>query len=125
MSKQVSRMQTSARGSAPSRVVLAVALSVVLVAVGAGAAVVALTDRPVWVGATDDLGRELRVVAVRPLPEPRRDGSTPLERAIVERTSVRSFAERALTDAEIGQLLWAAQGELTSGGRTVPSAGAL
>lgn len=126
MSKQVSQMQTSTRGSARTgRVALAVIVSVVLVAVAVGAAVVALTDRPAWVGATDDLGRELRVVAVRPLPEPRRDGSTPLERAIVERASVRSFAERPLTETEIGQLLWAAQGELASGGRTVPSAGAL
>lgn len=49
-----------------------------------------------------------------------------LERTFERRRSVREFASRSLDEAEIGQLLWAAQG-LTSDrdGRTAPSAGAL
>jgi SagB-type dehydrogenase family enzyme len=60
------------------------------------------------------------------LPEPRRDGSISLERCIGQRRSVRHFPDQALTKAELGQLLWAAQGVTgPDGGRAVPSAGAL
>lgn len=126
MSEQHARTPGSgARVAGGARVVVAAGASLLLVAVAVTAAVLALADRPAWVGTRDEVGREVRVVAVRPLPQPRLDGRTSVEEAMVERTSVRTFADRPLADAELGQLLWAAQGELAGGGRTVPSAGAL
>lgn len=64
-----------------------------------------------------------RIVA---LPEVRRDGDISLEEVLGKRRSVREFSAAALRLAEVGQLLWAAQG-LTGpqGRRTAPSAGAL
>lgn len=60
------------------------------------------------------------------LPAPRLDSDFSLEKAILERRSVRSFSKDALTLAELSQLLWAAQGVTDpSGKRTAPSAGAL
>jgi SagB-type dehydrogenase family enzyme len=60
------------------------------------------------------------------LPEPRRDSDTSLEEALLGRRSVRSFSEKALTLAQVSQLLWAGQGITDpSGKRTAPSAGAL
>jgi SagB-type dehydrogenase family enzyme len=60
------------------------------------------------------------------LPEPRRDSGYSLERALVERRSVREFAETPLSLAELAQLAWAAQGVVAgSGRRTTPSAGAI
>jgi SagB-type dehydrogenase family enzyme len=64
------------------------------------------------------------VVPVIALPAPRTDGDVSLERSIIRRGSTREFSERDLTDAQLGQLLWAAQGERAEG-RTVPSAGGL
>lgn len=60
------------------------------------------------------------------LPEPNLEGRLALERAIERRRSVRDFQDRPITEAELGQLLWAAQGVSHPDGlRTVPSAGAL
>ncbi len=60
------------------------------------------------------------------LPEPRLQSDTSIEQALLQRRSVRELREEPLTLAELGQLLWAAQG-ITSprGFRTAPSAGAL
>ena len=59
------------------------------------------------------------------LPAPKLAGSLSLEEALARRRSVRSFSPRALTAAEVGQLLWAAQGVTDEQGRrTAPSAGA-
>lgn len=62
------------------------------------------------------------------LPSPAHDSGFSLERAIYERLSHRTFTERPLTLAEVGQLLWAAYGigidGVTGASRTVPSAGA-
>lgn len=64
--------------------------------------------------------------ASRPLPSPRTDGEVSLEAALDQRRSVREFLPDPLTDAELGQLLWAAQGITDPTGlRTAPSAGAL
>lgn len=61
-----------------------------------------------------------------PLPAPDRAGQMPLEEALSGRRSVREFKARPLTEAELGQLLWAAQGMTGGRGyRTAPSAGAL
>lgn len=61
------------------------------------------------------------------LPEPILDGDVSLEAALLKRRSVREYGDRPLTQAEVGQLLWAAQG--ISGPkpykRTAPSAGGL
>jgi SagB-type dehydrogenase family enzyme len=60
------------------------------------------------------------------LPAPRRESGFPLERALSERRSVREFSKAALTQEEVSQILWAAQGVTSRDGlRTAPSAGAL
>jgi len=61
------------------------------------------------------------------LPPPQLKGEVSVEETMARRRSVRRFEERALTQAQIGQLAWAAQGitELERGLRTAPSAGAL
>jgi SagB-type dehydrogenase family enzyme len=60
------------------------------------------------------------------LPTPRRQGEVSLEETLSRRRSVRTFDSRPLTWPELGQLLWAAQGESDARGlRTAPSAGAL
>lgn len=62
----------------------------------------------------------------RSLPAPRQDSGFSLERSLHERRSVREFGKGALTQDEVSQLLWAAQGITSRDGlRTAPSAGAL
>lgn len=61
----------------------------------------------------------------RTLPQPDRRGERSLEWTLDQRRSIRAFSRTALTSAQIGQLLWAAQGLNAAGGRTSPSAGAL
>jgi SagB-type dehydrogenase family enzyme len=59
------------------------------------------------------------------LPDPNKDGSMSLEKAISIRRSRRNFLPQSLTLEQIGQLCWAAQGqEASSRFRTAPSAGA-
>jgi SagB-type dehydrogenase family enzyme len=59
------------------------------------------------------------------LPPPRTQGQLSLEGALALRRSLRSFAATPLTAAEVGQLLWAAQGITGDKNlRTAPSAGA-
>jgi len=61
-----------------------------------------------------------------PLPAPQTTGLSSVEESLAKRLSVREFKREPLTMAEIGQLLWAAQGITRPGGyRTAPSAGAL
>jgi SagB-type dehydrogenase family enzyme len=57
------------------------------------------------------------------LPSPKKADGMSLEAALAARRSVRAYARQTLTMAEVGQLLWAAQG-ITSpdGKRTAPSA---
>jgi len=61
----------------------------------------------------------------RKLPPPSGDGGVSLAAAIATRRSSRTYGNRKLTDAEIGQLLWAGQGITGEGRRAAPSAGAL
>ncbi|MGD0695335.1 MAG: nitroreductase family protein [Terriglobia bacterium] len=60
------------------------------------------------------------------LPPPEQRGKMSLEEALARRRSVREFTREALTERELSQLLWAAQGITHAEGlRTAPSAGAL
>lgn len=60
------------------------------------------------------------------LPRPRTESRVSLERCLLARRSARTYRAGPLMVAEVGQLLWAAQG-ITADGylRTAPSAGAL
>ena len=59
------------------------------------------------------------------LPEPIKNGSISVEQAIAARRSRRDFLSKHLTDSQIGQLAWAAQGlDSKTGHRNAPSAGA-
>jgi len=58
------------------------------------------------------------------LPQPRYDSKTSVEKALLERRSVREYRNEPLALSEISQLLWSAQGT-TKTLRTAPSAGAL
>ncbi|HEU0031905.1 MAG TPA: SagB/ThcOx family dehydrogenase [Kofleriaceae bacterium] len=58
------------------------------------------------------------------LPEPMLDKGPSLWNVLAMRRSARVFGSRALSEVEVGQLMWAAQGT-TDGHRTAPSAGAL
>ncbi len=61
-----------------------------------------------------------------PLPTPALGSSAPLARVLAARRSRRQLSGRALSEAEIGALAWAAQGVTSrEGGRAAPSAGAL
>lgn len=60
------------------------------------------------------------------LPQPERGAGMSLHEALKRRRSVREFTGRILTNEQLSQLLWAAQGITGVGdGRTAPSAGAL
>jgi len=102
------------------RTILAVVLSVAVVVVMAGVTAVALRAGDGMVARDDPV----RVVPALALPSPRTDGETSLEEAILRRGSVREFDPEPLTLGQLGQLLWAAQGERQQG-RTAPSAGGL
>jgi len=86
-----------------------------LAAVGAAATTAAISDSA--------LAEETTVIR---LNVPQRQGSFAVEHAISLRRSVRGFREGALTEDQLGQLLWAAQGiTARDGKRAAPSAGAL
>ncbi len=59
------------------------------------------------------------------LPAPSRQGTMSVEEALNKRRTVRNFASRPLTLAQVSQLLWGADGVSDPRGlRTAPSAGA-
>lgn len=104
---------TRPAGSSSSWPVLAVVIVVGLIAVG-------MLSRT-W----DGQPRESGAPAGDALPQPRPSGPVSLEEVLGTRRSVRSFTRQELTPAEVGQLLWAAQGVTDGEGRrTAPSAGA-
>jgi len=81
-----------------------------------------LLDREPANTETGDVADAEQVIA---LPEPILQGSMSLEETLLNRRSVRQFEDTPLTEAQIGQLLWSAQGITTPTGlRTAPSAGA-
>lgn len=66
------------------------------------------------------------VLSTVALPAPRTHGPLSVEETMLKRRSMREFKDTPLTLAELGQLLWAAQGMTHPAGlRTAPSAGAL
>ncbi len=63
---------------------------------------------------------------VMELPKPHMKGAFSIEEALHLRRSVRSFSDQSLSQDEISQLLWSAQGtRMGRQRRTAPSAGAL
>jgi SagB-type dehydrogenase family enzyme len=62
---------------------------------------------------------------IQRLPDPKYKGTLTLEESLAHRRSERSFRDASLTNEQIAQLLWAAQGitERTWGFRTAPSSG--
>lgn len=85
-----------------------------------------LAFRPFRIVRTGDDGR-WQVTESVSLPPPSRDSDISVEKAIENRRSRREYGERTLERRELGQLLWAAQGETNrmSDFRAAPSAGAL
>lgn len=72
--------------------------------------------------ATPGLGQEKQVIK---LPVPADKGAMSVEEALSKRRTVRRFASRPLTLAQVSQLLWGASGVSDPRGlRTAPSAGA-
>ncbi len=62
----------------------------------------------------------------RQLPPPAQKGRMSLEEALTRRRSVRELRRQPLSEQQLSQLLWAAQGTTHPAGyRTAPSAGAL
>lgn len=77
-----------------------------------------------WTGCWHNAAADMS--AVEKLPEPSRRGSISIEETLHRRRSVRSYTDRPLSQAEIGQLCWSALGvtDPVNGFRTAPSAGA-
>lgn len=73
-----------------------------------------------------EVRKEQQVLGGVKLPDPVLKGEVSVEEALSRRRSVREYRNDPLTLAELGQLLWAAQGITlpSSGFRTAPSAGA-
>lgn len=96
-----------------------------ILAAGAIIVVIAVSSSGGRSGAPVASGAPAGSTTLIALPSPALRGSVSLEEALAGRRSVREFTARSLTQAEIGQLLWAAQGVTSADGRrTAPSAGA-
>jgi SagB-type dehydrogenase family enzyme len=75
------------------------------------------------------LGAQMALVAHEiSLPRPAEEGKVSVEEAIKGRRTVRHFESKVLTLSQLGQVLWAGQGETEKAGlrrRAAPSGGAL
>jgi SagB-type dehydrogenase family enzyme len=82
-----------------------------------------LTLFPVGIEKASAQDKSTSTAAIK-LPAPKYSSDTSVEKALLERRSVRSYKAEPLTIPEIAQLLWAAQGitEPKKGMRTAPSA---
>jgi len=76
-------------------------------------------------GSTDADRSAPAVTDRRALPAPQREGGPSLATVLQTRRSNRTFSARDLSDRELSQLMWAAQGSTGGYHRTAPSAGAL
>ena len=93
--------------------------------IGAGSAALAAGAGALAVGC-GKARPPLSVRAVSAVPQPRHAGEVSLERVLSARRSDREFTTQSLTEREISELLWAAQGITADwGGRTAPSAGGI
>lgn len=73
--------------------------------------------------ASSNLNSDQEISDVIKLPQPRTDGGISVEKALLERRSIRSFKNESLTLEEVSLLCWAAQGVTDDKGhRTAPSA---
>jgi SagB-type dehydrogenase family enzyme len=82
-----------------------------------------LTPFPVGVSKVFAQDKSAGMATIK-LPQPKYSSDTSVEKALLERRSVRSYKTEPLTIPEIAQVLWAAQGitEPKKGMRTAPSA---
>ena len=72
--------------------------------------------------ATGMMGQNEKSDVVK-LVEPQRNGGMPLMQALNERVTLREFSDKMLTDQQLSDLLWAANGvNRDNGKRTAPSA---
>ena len=75
-----------------------------------------------WTADTNNVSPEGAAI----LPEPRTKSGVSVEEALNTRRSIRDYTDQPLTLADVGQILWAAQGVTDNRGyRTAPSAGGL
>jgi len=89
----------------------------------------------VWLVAVTAVAQEAKVAAPQEPAKPTervalspaaREGGMALHEALARRQSVRDFVDKPISQRELGQLLWAAQGvNRPNGRRTAPSANAL
>jgi SagB-type dehydrogenase family enzyme len=87
-------------------------------------AIVALSVSAVFAQQTGKPATAANATTIQ-LPQPSKSGGMALTEALARRRSTRTFTAKALTQAEISQLLWAAQGITDDKGhRTAPSASA-
>jgi SagB-type dehydrogenase family enzyme len=107
------------------RLLAPLALAIVLIALGLGALFIAPRSRRQPSSSPQASGERISLPAPDTGTEPD-GGSMSLERALALRRSERDYVAKPLTLAELGQVLWAAQGVTDARGfRTTPSAGAL
>jgi len=72
------------------------------------------------------LPKQLEAQSLINLPTPSTPGTVSVEKALKNRRTIRRFANKALSQAQLSQLLWAAYGVTDPRGlKTTPSAGAL